>query len=544
MMKRGRYAFLTYLSVFAGLGLLVQLAAGAYGADRGLTNDEASHFVNSLLVLDFLRGWPVSGPIGFGLEYYEHFPRVSIGHWPPFYYIIQSAVLAVSGRSFSSLLGFQVLAAGLAAGLAGWVVRERQGFWPGLAAGFMVLCSPLLMFQLNAVMIDIFLGLLVLLAALAWARFARTGSLGWAMAFAALSVCAILSKGNAFGLALLPPLYCLFQRDRRMLTSWKTWLAALAVGCLTVPWYALTYRISSDGFVYGWGLEYSRLALSTYGRDLVTSLGLAGVAALLAGAWSIIRAPGPRDETLVSLLSATVAIFAFQCLVPTDIEARYLISLVPAGAVVAAHGIGEVARLAGARWRARPRGVSALTAGVLLFNALLIFRMPSVSTFHMDELMRAILESARRNPLVLVAGCPRAEGALIAAFAQTDTARGHYIIRGFKALASDDFMGTRYKARFASEQELAAWLTRSRIGWIVVDTSRESMAWLHTRQVLNLLDDASSGWRRVAAYPHGDGETRLYASDLPEPSPELIRNVLDQVAPEKVIGRYQGWSGR
>lgn len=571
-----RHATLIYLPVFTGLCLWVQHATRAHGADLGLTNDEASHFVNSLLILDFLRDSPFAGFMRFAVDYYEHFPRVSIGHWPPLYYLIQSGVLALLGRGVSSLLCFQAVTAGLASAVAGGVACRRQGFLVGLAVGLMVLCSPLLLFQVNAVMIDIFLGLLVLLAALAWARFARTGSLGWAMAFAALAAVAILSKGNAFGLALLPPLYCLFRRDFSLLASRKTWLAALAVGCATLPWYLLTYGMSSDGFVYAWGWRYTRLALGTYALELALALGPAGVAAMLAGAAAILgsgaagldQAPEPgsadralppgsgpagRDETLASLLAASVAMFLFQCLVPTDIEGRYLIAIVPAGAILAAHGVGwAMDRCVGAfaGWpagRARPAfraGLApALVALLLALNAVAIFRFPSVSTFHMDQLMRAILDSDNRNPLALVAGCPRAEGALIAAFAQADTARGHYVIRGFKALASDNFMGTCYRVRFSSTRDLAAWLAESGIGWVVVDTSPESLASPHTRQVLDFLDAGPPGWKRCAALPHGDGETRLYASDQPGPSAESIQALLVQVMPDKVLGKSRTWIG-
>ncbi len=42
------------LIAFASIGLYVaiQTGTGAYMSDRGLTGDEASHFVNSVLVLD------------------------------------------------------------------------------------------------------------------------------------------------------------------------------------------------------------------------------------------------------------------------------------------------------------------------------------------------------------------------------------------------------------------------------------------------------------------------------------------------------------
>jgi hypothetical protein len=522
---------------------LIQYCSGTYGVDRGLTNDESAHCVNALLFRDFLHAHPSLDFLGFGIEYYEHFPRVSIGHWPPLFYVIQAVILAVFGRDFSSMLGFQAVTAGLTAAIVSSVVRKRYGFWAGLAAGAMVLCSPWMMFYVNTVMIDVFLGLLVLLASLAWARYTRTSSWRWSLIFAALASGAILSKGNGFGLALLPLLYCLFQRDFSTLGSWKTWVAALFVGCLTIPWYALTYKISADGLLYHWGWEYTRLALPSYSQKMLPALGVAGIAALLFGAICIVRSDKKSgDTTLASMISATAAMFLFQCLAPAGIEDRYLITLVPTGVVVAAYGVGEAVRRIGRRytWAARPGVSSAVVAMILLFNAAAISRMPSLSTFHMDVVMRTIIDSSNRNPLILVTGCPRAEGALIAAGAQADTDRSHYIIRGFKALASDDFMGTRYCARFPSSKEVGAWVEKSGIGWIVVDTSPESMAVLHARQVLEYMDSGPPGWRVCAVLPHRDGETRLYVSSKLEPSPALIKEILREVAPQKIIGHYPG----
>src|ERR1700690_1862442 len=82
---------LAFAALFIALAAAVQLAIGAYATDRGLTNDEAAHFVNSLLILDYLRQAPLANPLAFATDYYTHLPRVSIGHWPPGFYVVQAA---------------------------------------------------------------------------------------------------------------------------------------------------------------------------------------------------------------------------------------------------------------------------------------------------------------------------------------------------------------------------------------------------------------------------------------------------------------------
>ena len=50
MRKAGGAAIV--LAAFIAACVAIQLGVGAYSTDRGLTNDEAAHFVNSLLILD------------------------------------------------------------------------------------------------------------------------------------------------------------------------------------------------------------------------------------------------------------------------------------------------------------------------------------------------------------------------------------------------------------------------------------------------------------------------------------------------------------
>ena len=59
----------SYAIAFTAVAVFVQLQVGAYATDRGLTNDEAAHFVNSLLVLDYLRQGTLGNPLAFARNY-------------------------------------------------------------------------------------------------------------------------------------------------------------------------------------------------------------------------------------------------------------------------------------------------------------------------------------------------------------------------------------------------------------------------------------------------------------------------------------------
>src|SRR5579872_778529 len=101
--------------LFTLAALLVQLHVGAYATDRGQTGDEAAHFVTSLMLTDYLRH--LGNPIAFAKSYYVHLPRVAIGHWPPFFEMLQALAFAIFGGTNQVAMALQAVIAGLLAGL-------------------------------------------------------------------------------------------------------------------------------------------------------------------------------------------------------------------------------------------------------------------------------------------------------------------------------------------------------------------------------------------------------------------------------------------
>ena len=135
--------FLAYLALFVAVCAGVQMHTGAYAGDLGRTGDEAAHFVNSAMIRDYVLHGLGTNPVRFALEYYAHLPRVSIGHWPPFFHLVQAGVFLLTGTSFAVAIGFQAIIAGAAAALTAVIVGPRAGggapgILIGLAAGSLV----------------------------------------------------------------------------------------------------------------------------------------------------------------------------------------------------------------------------------------------------------------------------------------------------------------------------------------------------------------------------------------------------------------------
>ncbi|MDA8252105.1 MAG: hypothetical protein M0Z28_23475 [Rhodospirillales bacterium] len=516
--------------------VVLQLHVGAYSADVGTGGDEAAHVVNGLLVYDYVRHGLFTNPMHFALRYYLHWPRVSIGHWPPLFYPFEAAAFLVGGRSIGSALALQALVAGSAAASAAWLIHRRIGWAAGLAAGLAVLASPLLLFSVDLIMTDTALGLWMVAAALAWARFAHQPGVGRAVLFAACASGAILTKGNGVALALLPVIHAALARDLAPLRDWRAWLAAALVGLVTAPWYVLTYRMMANGFVYSWGWRYTRLAVPFYLHAITTSLGVIGTIGFAIGLLGLVGRGTDRPfPTETSLAALVLALVVFQMLAPADLSARYLIPIVPAGIVVAAQGFARLARAVGLGRRSHRLHLA--VAAALLLDAAGMFRMPHVTPYGMDAVAQAIIAAHDASNTVLAAGNDHAEGALIAAFAIADPTQRFYVLRASQELATTNFMGSQYAPRFVSAAEVAHWLQGSGIGWLAIDLSPGSVALRHNRQLLHALRSGNPEWRLVFHATGPRGEVRLYRlSGNPATSAQL-RALLLRVAPPSLARR-------
>src|SRR5688572_9791025 len=92
---------------FAGILLLtiaLQWHDNAFVAEWTDSSDEAAHYVTGLMVRDYItQGFPDS-PMVFATNYYEHYPYIGFGHFPPMFYVIQAAWTLTFGISRASLL--------------------------------------------------------------------------------------------------------------------------------------------------------------------------------------------------------------------------------------------------------------------------------------------------------------------------------------------------------------------------------------------------------------------------------------------------------
>src|SRR5450432_3702892 len=87
-----------------------QHRAGAYHAYIAENDDEPAHAVSSPMVRDYLASGFRQTPIVFAKEFYSHYPKVAIAHWPPVFHCSLALWMLAAGRSAEAMLSFVGLA--------------------------------------------------------------------------------------------------------------------------------------------------------------------------------------------------------------------------------------------------------------------------------------------------------------------------------------------------------------------------------------------------------------------------------------------------
>ncbi len=500
------------------LTALLQWQHGFYTSDLGADPDEPAHAVTSVMVRDYLAEHLGENPIKFAQDYYTRFPKVALGHYPPLYYLV-AGVWLLPSRSLAALGLLQAFQLGLLVATSAWVLGRRLPRW--LAAAVPLAWSLMPYVQKLAVMVmsDFQVALFCLWSAVAWWRFMETKRLGWSLAFGFLAAAAILTKGSAWSLALVPGLSILAMKDWRLLWNWRLWLAPLPVAALAIPWQLWSSRITERGMTGSTPSQHFAQAVPFYAETLPRVIGSA-VAVAVAFAlvfvglrWLRGRRLGLDTAVLWALVLGTLAVVL---IIPAGLTSRYLLPLFFPVLIIV---VLEIYQLPNARAQMAILILLALCTGLTLPAAyqknvsgfgLALWKMEAQSPQDPDLRMLAISDA-------------RGEGAFVAAAAFDDAAdrKRATVLRGSKELSEQDWMGRGFVAKAATPAAVLDLLNRRQIDWVALDLSAPAdySASVHTL-LAQTLAQPDSGWLRLASQPVtrdlGQGGTvELYTRKIP-----------------------------
>lgn len=511
--------------VFAGVllvsaGAWMQGASGAYHSDFDADYDEAAHVVSSLMMRDYVVAGFGSNPIEFAENYYGHYPKVAIGHWPPLFYTGEAAWMLAFGRSRTSLLTFEAAVAGaLLLSVFLWVKRDC-GTLAGLAAAIALATPQFMQVALYSVAPNMLVALAAFWAAAAYGRYLETGRVRDITLFAFLVLVSVGVHGRGFAVALLP-LAAPLLRGREGFTKWR--IASLFMACaalLLAPlWSRQLGPVSPEMLQNSW-MYLWRTCVST-------GLPVMVVAAL--GATAVVRG-GRRRPRWLAIAALPLCTWGFQSLLNVGMADRYLVTAAPAVAALFGAGVHSLSRRFAAGGRQARIAIAAaalLVAVSLAFIALPPGRKSDLGYHRLANEDAAALGGAA---VYLTAGDPLHEGALISEIALRDRQPKHIVLRASKVLAQSGWIRKDFGARFADANAVAAYLDDAHVGVVVM---QERYDLQHAVRLREALCRNPAIWTEVtaAAAPAG---ARIFrrTGPLPPGDPHIVIDMRSR------LGRY------
>ena len=161
-MTSARRAGVVAALLLAALILALQVASGAYHCEIG--EDESSHYVSGLLLHDYVASGFARSPLAYLRIFHAHYPLVGIGHWPPFYYLVEAAWMLLFSPSRASVLLLSA-AVTLATALVLYaILARRHGPLAAVVAAAIFVAAPIVQAGSQTVMLDVPTALACLLA--------------------------------------------------------------------------------------------------------------------------------------------------------------------------------------------------------------------------------------------------------------------------------------------------------------------------------------------------------------------------------------------
>jgi len=475
-----------FLVLFA-LAIFLQVQNGGFISDFGGHADEAAHVVTSLMVRDYLAGpvFHLQHPMHYAETYYDHFPKVALGHYPPGFYLLMGLWL----------LPMRTKTAGVLTSLQS---KKLLPLWGARACGLLFVLLPLVQTYTVIVMSDIMVVVLAILAIHSFQSFLNSGKLAPALCFGLLAALAILTKAAGLFLALVPPLSIALSGRWATLKNWRLWMAPAPVIVLALPWMAYSWKITADGLSSEPLRDYIHEAIPFYGQAMVRELSWVGLG--LLGVSIVARfvkgKPTNGQDASWAVHWATIgSLLVFYIMTPSGMDERYLLPLIPSALTLALYGAASLGALLSAKrsnnsnparwtWAACLIGASFLLACVWRPSG----KLYTGAQICMDEAMA----HCPANPIFLVSGSANTEGALVAAAALTPNHQNVTVIRATKALATTDWMGRNYVSKFAQPAELLAYLTQSHVNCVIMDTPDVHSTFPHEHQLAEALGNSNS----------------------------------------------------
>ena len=396
-------------------------------------------------------------PMKFAKEYYIHYPKVAMGHWPPFFYVVQTAWTLLFSPSRISMILLMAFLTTLLSGSICLAVRKMYGHYMAAGTGLLLMTLPLIQRYSGMVMAEILVALLCFCAALCFGAFLDTESPRWNLGFSFFATLAILTKGNGLALALVPPLAVIFTRRFHLFTCPKFWGPGIIVPVICAPWYWLTLDMAKNGMMSESFSPDFILTAFPYFSFQAVKIGGIGLSLLMAAGFVsqvILPALKRGAEGKWAVCGALfLSVLIFQSVTPAGLEARHLITAVPALLMFLAAGISSLARRLPGEFAQERKTAILMLAATCVF-AYETFEMPGKEWSGFGKAAQWVLSEKDIQPVVMISSDERGEGIFVSEIAMREQCPEHFVLRASKVLARSRWSGSNYELKCKTPGEV------------------------------------------------------------------------------------------
>ncbi len=506
------YAAVIFL-IFLLLVFLLQSLSGAYQSEFGGYPDEPAHYVTSIMVRDFLLHGDWSEPMQFAADYYKHYPKVAFGHWPPLLYAIQGVWMVLFSESRASVLAELALTSTVAAFVLFRVASRYFGRLAGILAAVLLICLPIFQMYFDEEMAESLLLVTTFLAAVFFTRYLEDKRLKDSIWFGVFCSLAILTKGNGWALAMVPPIAIALTWDWAVLKRVSFWSAVPIVAVLCLPWQILTLGMAQRGWTGGSSpsVGYTLRALGEFAVITTDLLGWAVFALAALGIWTKVVVPfrSKKVQPLFAVMFALiVSIWVFHSVVPAGVEGRKMINALPAFILFALAGGESLGRFVSQKATGGRiplfRAYAGVAASAVLLFAAQTFSIPKEEHYGYTELSSYIENRPElRNAVILVSSDRDGEGLLVSELAMQDQRPSHTILRATKLLSVSDWTGQVSEELCKTSDDVSQVLSREKVSAVVLDSFPRRSRYLHNELLLKVVRESPSSWQLKSTFANG-----------------------------------------
>ncbi len=438
----------------------MQYTGGAWTAEFDGYPDESAQFVTGRMVWEYMRDLPRENPVSWAGQYYLHYPKVAMGHWPPLYHILEALWSLVFGSSRISAMWLQWLLGLLSLTALYQLARPRLPLAITCGIVLFAMATPVFQRGLEQTMSELCLLFFSLLFLGGMVRLVETSDASFSLLLFSF-LAAALTKGTAVCLLPVPVLALLAAGKRPKLPFSRLQIAVLGLTLVL----CLLFFLSTTNVVYWGGMTASMP------WPILSFFGLAGVG------FPLLALAGCRREPLpIVSMSMIASAILVSTVVRAMNEPRHWIIVLPSLLLLAGCAVARL-RL--------PIALLMLGAAALFFPWLRYRQTPAgygdlLSQIHLPG--RMLISSGRGG-----------EGAWIAEVCLAERYPASLVARASKVLAQSGWNGENYRLLVHSPEEVRRRLDELAIDTVVVDAPFFPFPPDH--QLLEETVGNGSGWR-------------------------------------------------